>query len=192
MSSQNSTAFSRVSEGMLGGEAKGAVGRYKSAGGLSYMGSMNKTQRNIEARGLASGLVTAGGAPDFASGLSRIRLQMASEGLLRGGKGKGAHSAASMDTFEGDAAKNVAREVVSDSLKNSADDEIQRDAVRRMGNVKDATEKARKFSQSAIGKNDPEAAISGVAQALTAFVQSLKGISEKQNARVGAPRTASR
>lgn len=183
---QNSTAFSRISDTMLTPGGQALMSKYRAAGGLGFLKGQTKTEINKSLRQLSTIMTMGGGAPDNASSLSRLRLQAATDGILSGGKGKGAHAAAALKgTIEGDVALNKARETAEEGMLNGRDNELAREGVANMGVNKKGLQVARKYGVNGINGSTPEQAIDGVSMALTVLVNSLKQM-------VAAPANAGR
>ncbi len=173
---QNSTKFATISESMLTPGGQSLLAKYKQAGGLGFLKGKTKTEINASLRGLSTIMQMGGRAPDNASALSALRLQAATDGVLVGGKGKGAHSAAALKgTVEGASMDNQAREKAEEGMLNGGDNELATDGIRNMGGNKKALQLGRKYGLNGInGSGNMEQAVEAAAAALMILANSIK------------------
>jgi hypothetical protein len=189
LSTQTSTMFSRVSSGMMGGASGDALGRYKAAGGFSYMKGWSKTRVEQEARDLAPALHMAGGASSTGGALGSIRFQLAAAGILGKPKGAGAHDTIRRNTAmaAAGAAKGVERaKTAADYADESG---MQTATYGAAASAEKDTEAMRKAGLKAMQPGaDVQGAIEGISSALTNFVSALKRETSMFKGKAGAPK----
>lgn len=191
MPTQTGTMFSRLPEGSMAGTSSGeALKRFKAAGGnYSYMKGWSRKRIESEAANLAPALQMAGGASTAEGALGSIRFQLASAGILKGGRGRGAHDTIKHNTTMAKAGGAAATMEFQDAAHNADDSGLMGDTYDKAYKDRNASEKARRDSQGGLAPGgDANAAIANVSAALTAFVSTLKRESGGFSGKAGAPR----
>lgn len=183
MATQNGTAFARYADSIgAGTEVGSAIERYKKAGGnMSYMKSWSLKRKQDELNTVGLGMKLAGIAPTMEAGVSRARLQAASEGILTAPKGRGAFAVGagsqrrsalrSQGRIEGMSGEGVATAENEGGLFTGAAKDMPKNIVE--------SEKQRIAAQAGAadsrGAGGVEGAISSLDVAFRNFVQALRG-----------------
>jgi hypothetical protein len=188
VSAQNRTAFARVTDRMTGGEGTAtgaAVERYRKSGGLGYLKGQSREDVDKEIGLLAPGLKFAGGASSLDDAKGRLLFEAATQGVRRGGRGRGAHESTGAGTARMTAAGSQALFEAKEGFQNAADDKVIKTATNAMIHTESRLEDARKESIRAMSSGDPSFAIKGVAEALTNFVTSIRHMIDGSHLQVG-------
>jgi hypothetical protein len=190
ISAQTSTMFSRVSNGMVGGAAGEAMQRYRASGGnFDYLRGKKRKDIESEAALLAPALRMAGGASTTEGALGSIRFQLASQGILKGGRGRGAHDTIRGKTAMASAATAKGLQGFQEANKLANESDIQKATFEAAPAAANANESTRKLTQRGLAAGvDIQGAVENVSQALMQFVSALKRDTGGFSGKAGAPR----
>lgn len=173
---QQSTMFSRVDSSTMGGPAGAAMARYKaSTSGLGYMKGWSQKRIAQEAQDLGSATWMAGGADSAGAGAGSIRFQLASAGILKGGKGHGAHDTIKRNTAMAQAGAAKGLLGAQEASKLADDAPLMTTAFQAAPSAQNAAEGTRKLALRGLQPGaDTNSAIESVSAALMAFVSAIK------------------
>lgn len=193
VSAQSGTAFARYADSMGSGtEVGSAIERYKKAGGnMSYMKGWSLKRKQDELNTVGLGMKLAGIAPTMEAGVSRARLQAASEGILTSPKGRGAFAVGAgaarkaalgaQGRLEGMKGEGIAGAENAGGLFTGAAKDMPKSVVE--------SERQRQEAQAGAsdsrGAGGVEGAISGLDAAFRTFVAALRGDPQIANGKMG-------
>jgi hypothetical protein len=198
VAAQNGTAFARYSETMgAGTEVGSAIERYKKSGGsLGYMKSWSLKRKQDELNTIGLGMKLAGIAPTMEAGVSRARIQAATEGVLTAPKGRGAFAVGAgaqrraalkaQGRIEGMSGEGIANAENEGGLFTGAATNMPKSIVE--------LEKQRVAAQAGAsdtrGAGGVEGAINSIDAAFRTFVAALRGDPQILGKKMGVPQNA--
>jgi hypothetical protein len=171
----NVTKFARfASSDEYGTEAqRGAVGRFREAGGIGYLKGMSSKQRSAELDTLAGALATGTGV-SMATARADLGIEAAIAGVGPMVKGRGAHDSFDRKSIAGKAAEAKAILEAAEGEKISVESEQYRKVFGNMPLAVAHNEVARLQGQAGTKDGDVGTAIQSITEALNHFVDAMK------------------
>jgi hypothetical protein len=187
---QTGGIFSRLASGDVGGSTEGGrnVARFQSGGFSSLLKGKSRAEQaavftSLERMAVGAGIAATPGAANIE--LRAMAQRDSTSGYLgvpgikgRHGRAGGSYGAARLkDTVEGTAQAHKGVTLTDEEQKRAEESGLFRRVVPGMTATEGTADTGRKNAVRAAGKGTPQEAISGVEQALTAFVASLQAMS---------------